>query len=110
MRLLVRVEDPLSGRTMVVSTTQPAVHLYTSNFLSGAPPHAQVHRAAVGVRSDAPPVMWSCVCVGGVAVQHYALCLETQHFPDGVNQPLFPSIVLRPGETYRQVTVHSFSW
>ena len=36
-------------------------------------------------------------------------CLETQHFPDSPNQPHFPSTVLRPGETYREVTIHKFS-
>ena len=36
------------------------------------------------------------------------LCLETQHFPNSPNEPKFPSTVLRPGETYHQVTVHRF--
>jgi len=36
-------------------------------------------------------------------------CLETQHFPDSLNQPEFPSIVLRPGTIYRTRTVHRFS-
>jgi len=36
-------------------------------------------------------------------------CLETQHFPDSPNQPRFPSTVLRPGETYHEVTIHKFS-
>jgi aldose 1-epimerase len=38
-----------------------------------------------------------------------AFCLETQHLPDSPNRPEFPSVVLRPGETYRQTTVHKFS-
>jgi aldose 1-epimerase len=37
------------------------------------------------------------------------LCLETQHYPNAPNEPEFPSTVLRPGETYHQVTVHKFS-
>jgi aldose 1-epimerase len=37
------------------------------------------------------------------------LCLETQHFPNAPNEPRFPSTVLRPGQTYRQVTVHRFA-
>lgn len=46
---------------------------------------------------------------GGVVYQnHQGLCLETQHFPDSVNQPNFPSIILRPGETYRHVMIHKF--
>ena len=42
--------------------------------------------------------------------QHTAFCLETQHYPDAVNQPAFPSIVLRPGQEYKQTTTHVFSW
>jgi aldose 1-epimerase len=41
--------------------------------------------------------------------KHAALCLETQHFPDSINQEKFPSVVLRPGETFRSTTVHKFS-
>jgi aldose 1-epimerase len=36
------------------------------------------------------------------------LCLETQHFPNAPNEPKFPSTLLRPGETYRQTTIHKF--
>ena len=41
--------------------------------------------------------------------KHYALTLETQHFPDGPNQPSFPSTLLKPGETYHQTTLYTFS-
>ena len=37
------------------------------------------------------------------------LCLECQHFPDSIHRPHFPNIILRPGETYTQTTVHEFS-
>ena len=37
------------------------------------------------------------------------LCLETQHFLNSPNEPKFPSTVLRPGQTYRQVTAHRFT-
>jgi len=36
-------------------------------------------------------------------------CLDTQHFPDSPNRPKFPPTVLRPGETYHEVTIHKFS-
>lgn len=36
-------------------------------------------------------------------------CLETQHFPDSVNHPNFPSTILRPGELFESTTVFSFS-
>ena len=84
--LVARVADPKSGRVMEIYTTQPAVQFYTGNFLDGS------------------------VSGGGVAYQkHYGFCLETQHYPDSPNQPAFPSTVLRPGETYHEVTVHKFS-
>ena len=38
-----------------------------------------------------------------------ALCLETQHNPDSVNHPDFPSTILRPGQTFRTPPVHRFS-
>jgi len=40
---------------------------------------------------------------------HTAVCLETQHYPDAIHHPNFPSIVLRPGETMHEVTVYAFS-
>ena len=45
----------------------------------------------------------------GNHLKHAALCLETQHFPDSVNQPAFPSTILRRGETFRSTTVFAFS-
>ncbi|MEW6754381.1 MAG: aldose epimerase family protein [Candidatus Latescibacterota bacterium] len=80
------VYEPRSGRCMEVLTTEPGVQLYTGNFLTG-------------VRGK-----------GGMPYhRHAALCLETQHFPDAINRPEFPPIVLRPGQTYRHVTAHRFS-
>lgn len=37
------------------------------------------------------------------------LCLETQHFPNAPNEPRFSSTLLRPGDTFRETTVHKFS-
>lgn len=45
----------------------------------------------------------------GNHLQHGALCLETQHYPDSVNQPNFPSTILRPGETFKSATAFKFS-
>ncbi len=36
-------------------------------------------------------------------------CFEPQVFPDAPNHPGFPTSILRPGETYRQVTKYVFS-
>jgi aldose 1-epimerase len=87
LALAARVEEPESGRVLEIWTDQPGIQFYTGNFLDG-----------------------TVVGKGGVAYQkHAAFCLETQHFPDSPNKPNFPSTVLRPGQTYRTVTVHKFS-
>jgi aldose 1-epimerase len=77
------VYEPKSGRTLVVSTTEPGLQFYTGNFLDG-----------------------SITGKDGRVYRHrYGFCLETQHFPDSPNHPTFPSTTLRPGETYRTQTV-----
>ncbi len=87
LELAARVHDPKTGRLMEMSTTEPGVQLYTANFLDG-----------------------KLKGKDGVAFKkHQAFCLEAQHFPDSVNHPKFPSIILRPGETYTQTTVFKFS-
>jgi aldose 1-epimerase len=86
MSVCAKAVDPKSGRVMEVSTTQPGVQLYTGNFLNGKDQG------------------------GGVAYpQHAGFCLETEHFPDSPNHPTYPSTLLKPGETYKEVTVHKFS-
>ena len=85
LSLAARVVEPTSGRVLELYTTEPGVQLYTANGLNLKRP-------------------------GGVFYgNHYGFCLECQHFPDSPNQPLFPSAVLRPGKTYKQLTVHKFS-
>jgi aldose 1-epimerase len=85
--LAARVYEPRSGRVMEVFTTEPGVQLYTANFLDGT------------VTGKA----------GVVYRRHQGLCLETQHFPDSVHHPSFPTTILRPGSTYTQTTVYKFS-
>lgn len=85
MTLAARLVDPGSGRVMEVHTTQPAIQFYAGNFLDGS------------LSGD-----------GKTYGKHAALCLETQHYPDSPNRSEYPSTVLRPGETYRQTTVHKF--
>ena len=82
-----RVREPVSGRILELFTTEPGVQFYTANYLDGS---------LVGKR-------------GEVYKQHSGFCLETQHYPDAVNKPGFPSVILRPGQVYRQTTVHKFS-
>lgn len=80
-----RLRDPESGRVMELWTTERGLQFYTGNFLNGATGKG-----------------------GKTYVHRGALCLEAQAFPDSVNQPSFPSIVLEPGDAYRQTTVHRF--
>ena len=77
--------EPTTGRTMVVRTDQPGVQLYTGNYLDGLAGR------------------------GGTSYKrHHGFCLETQKFPDAINRPQFPSIVLNKGQRYTHVTVHEF--
>lgn len=80
------VEEPVSGRTLDVSTTEPGVQFYTGNFLDG-----------------------TNIGKGGVPyLKRFGFCLETQHFPDSPNHPNFPSTILRPGAPYDSRTVFAF--
>jgi len=40
---------------------------------------------------------------------HAGVCLETQGWPDSINRPGFPSVLLRPAENYSHVTEFRFS-
>jgi aldose 1-epimerase len=81
------VYEPDSGRLMEVWTTQPGMQFYTGNFLDG-----------------------SVIGRGDFAYQqHCAFALETQHFPDSINHPSFPSSLLKPDMVYREITEFRFS-
>jgi aldose 1-epimerase len=85
--LTARVTEPTTGRVLEMHTTEPGVQFYTSNFLDG-----------------------TLTGIGGVTYDiHTAFCLEAQHYPDSVNHPQFPSVILKPGKTYRQRTEYDFS-
>lgn len=80
------VYEPESGRVMEVSTDQPGMQFYTGNF---------IHGDVVGKE-------------GYVYKRRGGFCMETQHFPDSINHPEWPSIVLKPGEIYTHKTVYTF--
>jgi len=83
LELVARAVDPASGRVLEVLSTQPAVQFYSGNFLDG-----------------------TLAGKGGRIIGHRSgFCLETQHYPDSPNHPAFPTVVLKPGETYSQSTV-----
>jgi aldose 1-epimerase len=80
------VEEPVSGRSIHVATTQPGLHLYTGNSLNG-----------------------DTVGPGGVRHNRRSgFCLETQHFADSPNQPSFPPTLPRPGQEFQETTIYTF--
>ncbi len=85
LKFLGKLSHIESGRSMEVYTTQPGVQVYTGNWLNndespGNHPH----------------------------IIHNAMCLETQHFPDSVNKEHFPSVILRPEQSYDHRSMFSF--
>jgi aldose 1-epimerase len=82
-----QVYDPESGRVLEVSSTEPGLQFYTGNFLDGS--------------------------ITGKGGWNYkfrnAFCMEPQHYPDSPNKPSFPSVVLKPGQTFRNMIVYKFS-
>jgi aldose 1-epimerase len=76
-----------SGRMLQVSTDQPVVVLYTANFLGNK----------LKLQNDKK----SC--------DHLGLCLETQYYPNAINQKNFATYVLSPGNTYKAKTIYQFS-
>ena len=86
-KLAARVTEPKTGRVMEVRTSEPGIQFYSGNFMDG---------------SDQGKG-------GAVYKKHAGFCLETQHYPDSVNQKDFPPIILKPGGTYKQTTIYMFS-
>ena len=85
--LVARLEDPVSGRVLEVSSTEPGVQLYTGNFLDGTYIGKSRHVYRMG---------------DGIA-------LEPQKFPDSPNKPSFASARVDPGKPYRHVMIYKLS-
>lgn len=79
-----RLSDAFSGRVMEVWSTEPALHVYTANTVD------LIGRG------------------GAVYRPHCGVALETQHYQNSPNRPMFPSTVLRPDETFRSRTEYRF--
>lgn len=86
LRKACAVLEPTSGRYMEVWTTEPGVQFYSGNFLDGT-----LHGHG-----------------GKVYPRRGGFCLETQHFPDSVNQPDFPPVDVYPGKPYMSTTIYKF--
>lgn len=79
------VSSEKSGIAMEVYTDLPGMQMYTGNFITKENGKA-----------------------GAVYEKRQGVCFETQHYPDAVNQPEFPSPIVRKGEKYHTVTVYKF--
>ena len=79
------IRENTSGRKMEVFTTQPGMQLYTGHWI----PEMTID----GIKKFG---------------QYSAFAMETQHYPDSVNQPEFPSTLLKPGEKYNHKTIYQF--
>ncbi|KAK6921282.1 Aldose 1-/Glucose-6-phosphate 1-epimerase [Dillenia turbinata] len=81
-----KLRDPSSGRVLNLWTNAPGMQFYTGNYVNGV------------------------VGKGGATYgKHSGLCLETQGFPNAINQPNFPPVVVQPGEKYAHTMLYEFS-
>lgn len=87
MRRAARLEEPRSGRCLEVYTDQPALQVYTGNYLDGSTLGTSGRRYRQG---------------DGVA-------LETQNLPDAPNRDWAPTPTLAPGQVYASATEWRFS-
>jgi len=81
-----KVVEPKTGRVLEVFTTEPGVQFYSGNFIPN-------------VKGKG----------GRMYGKRSGFCLETQHYPDSPNQKNFPSVVLKPGETYKNTIAYAFT-
>lgn len=79
------LSESTSGRIVEVYTTQPGIQLYTGHWI----PELTID----GKKKFG---------------QYTGVALETQHYPDSINKPYFPTIVLKPGEKFSEKTVYKF--
>lgn len=86
LKTIARLHDPKSGRLLEVDTTQPAVQVYTGNYLGGSP-----------------------ISKSGRSYNDYdGVAIECQGMPDAPNHPQFPTPVLKAGEEYNHVIIYKF--
>jgi aldose 1-epimerase len=85
--LMARVTDPISGRVMEVWSDEPDLQFYAGNFLDGTLTGKD----------------------GKVYQRRFAFCMEPQHAPDSPNKPSWPTVELKPGQTYHNVIEYKFS-
>ena len=88
LTLVARISGPKTGIVMEVSTTEPGMQFYTANHLAGTDKDGKG---------------------GKIYPPRSGFCMETQHFPDSPNQAAFPSVILKPKDTFKSTTIYKFS-
>lgn len=86
-RKVANIKGDKTGILMEIFSSEPGLQFYGGNFMQSEKP------LKYGMKDD----------------YRTAFCLETQHYPDSPNQPLFPSTTLSPGQTYKTSTLYKFS-
>jgi aldose 1-epimerase len=81
-----KVISPKTGIVMEIFTTEPGVQLYSGNYLDGSFPGKNGH----------------------FYPKRSAFCLETQHYPDSIHYPEYPTTVLKPDEVFESKTIFKF--
>lgn len=76
--------SPKTGIVMEVYTDMPGVQFYSGNFLKGEKGKSVYHKNS-------------------------GFCLETQFFPNAINNPDFSAPILRAGQQFYSKTVYQFS-
>lgn len=85
--LMTKIVEPKSGRVLEILSTEPGLQMYSGNSIY----------PAVNAKD------------GKSYHNRCAFAMECEHFPDSPNHPNFPSVVLRPGETYKNTIIFRFS-
>jgi aldose 1-epimerase len=87
LTMLTRVTEATTGRVLEVWSTEPGLQFYSGNFLDG-----------------------TITGKGGWVYQfRNGFCMEPQHYPDSPNHPNFPTVVLKPGQTYQNTIIYRFA-
>ena len=86
-RFAARLHHPGTGRTLEIMTSYPALQVYTGQTLNDD--HV-AHPAGAGI-------------------PYAGIALETEEYPDAPRRPDFPSVLIRPGQTYTRTTTWQFS-
>lgn len=83
----VECTSPKTGICMTIHTTEPGVQVYTANWLPGKQEGKHGHKYP----------------------ERSSVCFETQHYPDSINQPDYPTVILKPEEKFESKTTFAFS-